>query len=60
MLTGVRSKLDYPEAMRRIVYRDAETNKRFVFLANNFILPARTTAQLYKVRCCNQLELFNF
>jgi hypothetical protein len=56
MLTGVRSKKDYPEVMRRIVYRDAETNKRFIFLTNNFILPALTITQLYKARW--QIELF--
>jgi len=56
VLTGVRSREDYPEAMRRVVYRDAETNKRFVFITNNFPLPAFTIAQLYKARW--QVELF--
>jgi len=56
MLTGVNSKKDYPETMRRIVYRDAKTGKRYVFLANNFVLPALTIAQLYKARW--QIELF--
>ncbi len=56
VLTGVRSKKDYPETMRRVVYRDAETTKRFVFLTNNFVLPALTIAQLYKARW--QVELF--
>jgi transposase len=56
VLTGVRSREDYPEAMRRVVYRDAETGKRFVFLTNNFTLPALTIAQLYKARW--QVELF--
>jgi len=56
VLTGVRSREDYPEALRRIVYRDAETDKRFVFLTNNFPLPALTIAQLYKARW--QVELF--
>ena len=56
VLTGIRTKQDYPEPMRRIVYRDAETQKRFVFLTNNFTLPALTIAQLYKARW--QVELF--
>ena len=56
MLTGVRTKEDYPETMRRIVYRDLKTKKRFVFLSNNFILPAIAIAQLYKARW--QIELF--
>ena len=56
VLTGVRSKKDYPDTMRRVVYRDAETTKSFVFLTNNFVLPALTIAQLYKARW--QVELF--
>jgi len=56
VLTGVRSKEDYPEAMRRVVYRDTETGKRFVFITNNFALPAIAIAQLYKARW--QVELF--
>jgi transposase len=56
VLTGVRSRGDYPEPMRRIVYYDEETEKRFVFLTNNFVLPALTIAQLYKSRW--QVELF--
>ena len=42
--------------MRRIGYRDAKTGKRYVFLTNNFVLPALTIAQLYKARW--QIELF--
>lgn len=56
VLTGVCSKKDYPETMRRVVYRDAETDKRFVFLTNNMALPPLTIAQLYKARW--QVELF--
>jgi len=56
VLTGIRSRNDYPEPMRRIVYYDEETEKRFVFLTNNFVLPALTIAQLYKSRW--QVELF--
>lgn len=56
ILTGVNSRNDYPEAMRRIVYRDLETNKRYVFITNNFSLPALSIAKLYKARW--QVELF--
>jgi len=42
--------------LRRIHYYDIETGKRFVFLTNNFVLPALTIAQLYKCRW--QIELF--
>jgi hypothetical protein len=46
----------YPEPLRRIRYRDAETDKTLVFLTNNFLLPTLTIAQLY--RCRWQIELF--
>ena len=50
VLSGVKSSQSYPEALRRIHYYDIETGKRFVFLTNNFVLPALTIAQLYKCR----------
>jgi len=56
VLAGLNSKKAYPETMRRVVYRDAETGKRFIFLSNHFELPALTVAQLYKARW--QVELF--
>ena len=56
VLAGLNSKIAYPETMRRVVYRDAETGKRFVFLSNHFELPALAIAQLYKARW--QVELF--
>jgi IS4 transposase len=49
------SKL-YPEPLRRVVYCDLKTGKRFVFLSNNFVLPALTIANIY--RCRWQVELF--
>jgi hypothetical protein len=55
-LKGPKSSKQYPEPLRRISYFDSETEKRFVFLTNNFILPALTIAQLYKCRW--QVELF--
>ena len=41
---------DYPMKLRRIKYHDATTNKTFVFLTNNFALPALTIAELYRRR----------
>jgi hypothetical protein len=46
----------YPEPLRRIRFYDAERQKRFVFLTNNFQLPPETIAQLYKARW--RIELF--
>lgn len=56
VLTGISSRKDYPEKLRRIVYRDKETNKRLVFLTNNFSFAPTTIAALYKSRW--QIELF--
>ena len=47
---------DYPSKIRRIRYFDAENEKHLIFLTNNFTLPARTIARLY--RCRWQIELF--
>ncbi len=55
-LNGFYSSQDYPAVLRRISYFDTETNKRFVFLTNNFSLPALTIVQLYKCRW--QIEIF--
>jgi IS4 transposase len=42
--------------LRRIKYQDAEHEKNFVFIMNNFILPSLTIAQIFKCRW--QVELF--
>jgi hypothetical protein len=55
-LQGFYAQKDYPEKLRRIRYLDGQNNKRFIFLTNNFILPAITIAELY--RCRWQIELF--
>jgi hypothetical protein len=55
-LQGFYAQKDYPKKLRRIRYFDAPNNKRFVFLSNNFTLPALTIAQLY--HCRWQIELF--
>ena len=46
----------YPERLRRLRYFDVASQKRLVFLTNNFLLPALTITQLY--RCRWQVELF--
>jgi IS4 transposase len=56
ILTSFESASAYPDALRRVSYFDAETNKRLTFLTNNFTLPALTIAQIYKCRW--QVELF--
>ena len=56
VLQGPKSSQLYPDPLRRISYFDAETNRRFVFLTNNFVLPPLTIALLFKCRW--QIELF--
>ena len=56
ILSSFESASVYPDALRRVSYCDAETNKRLRFLTNNFTLPALTIAQIYKQRW--QVELF--
>lgn len=56
VLSGFYSRQEYPEALRRIGFRDPQTGKSLVFLTNNFTEPALTIAQLY--RCRWQVELF--
>jgi hypothetical protein len=56
ILTAIHSAMAYPDALRRVSYLDLETNKRFKFLTNNFVLPALTIAHIYKSRW--QVELF--
>jgi Domain of unknown function (DUF4372)/Transposase DDE domain len=50
ILNGPKSSLAYPDTLRRISYRDPETEKRFVFLTNNLLLPALTIPRIYKCR----------
>jgi hypothetical protein len=54
--TGVDTQFDYPQALRRIGYRDPKTGKALVFLTNNFTVDALTIARLYQARW--QIELF--
>ena len=55
-LIGPHSRRDYPQPMRRIVFRDLEKNKKLDFLTNNFTCTALHITQLYKARW--QIELF--
>ena len=50
LLTGRKTRDAYAVALRRVTYCDLPSGKRFVFLTNNFLLPALTIAQLYQDR----------
>jgi hypothetical protein len=55
-LNGFYVAQDYPEHLRRIRFKDPETDKTLIFLTNNTALPPLTIAALYKSRW--QVELF--
>ena len=54
--TGFYTKKDYPDKLRRIKYFDAEKGRAFIFLTNQFTLPASTIAELYRYRW--RVEIF--
>jgi Transposase DDE domain/Domain of unknown function (DUF4372) len=56
ILSSVESATAYPDPLRKVSYLDAERNQRLKFLTNNFTLPARTIADIYRQRW--QVELF--
>jgi uncharacterized protein DUF4372/DDE family transposase len=56
ILSSVESATAYPDPLRKVSYFDAERSKRLKFLTNNFTLPARTIADIYRQRW--QVELF--
>lgn len=56
MLIGYKTRKAYPDPFRRVRYYDAERNKRLVVLTNNFLIPAKTVADIYRSRW--QVELF--
>jgi len=56
LLTGYYSQRHYPQQLRRIRYRDPETEEELIFLTNNTLLPAQTIADLYRHRW--KIELF--
>jgi hypothetical protein len=55
-LTGFYQAKDYPDKLRRIKYYDLQTDKRLVFLTNNFRLKTLLIAKIFKERW--QIELF--
>ena len=56
VLTEFYSAREYAAPLRRIRFKDPDTEKTLVFLTNNFTLPAITITELY--RCRWQVELF--
>ena len=56
VLLGFYSRKDYPDKMRRIKYKDPETNITYEFITCNFKTEATTICKLYKQRW--QVELF--
>jgi hypothetical protein len=56
VLHGFYAQQAYPQALRRLGYRDPHTGKALVFLTNNFTVPALAIAQLYHGRW--HIELF--
>lgn len=55
-LTGIKSSQRYADPLRRIKFYDAEFERTFIFLTNNFKLKAVTITKLYKHRW--KIELF--
>ncbi len=55
-LSGFYTSQEYPDTLRRIKYHDNESDRTFIFITNNFVVPPLTIAQLYKCRW--QVELF--
>ena len=55
-LAGAQTSQHFPEYLRRIRFKDADTGKMLVFITNQRTLPAATICALYKSRW--QVELF--
>ena len=55
-LKNYYSAKDYPEYLRHVRFFDSEHSQYYVFLTNNFSLPALTIAQAYKQRW--KIEIF--
>ena len=53
---GYKTKKQYPNNLRRVVFYDHEGNRTFVFYTNNFDVTAEDVALLYKYRW--RVELF--
>jgi Transposase DDE domain/Domain of unknown function (DUF4372) len=50
ILATQKSQKAYPDRLRRVGYVDKERKKHLVFLTNNFDIPAKTVADIYKQR----------
>ena len=55
-LNGFYTNQSYPDKLRRVKFYDDQRDKRLTFLTNQFTLPAKTIADLY--RCRWQVETF--
>jgi len=55
LITKISSE-KYPSKLRRVKYYDQESKRYFIYLTNNFNIPATTVADLYRHRW--QIELF--
>ena len=53
---GFYASKDYPQKFRRIRFYDADNGRHFIYLTNNFTLPALIICQMYKGRW--KIELF--
>jgi len=56
VLTGFYQRKNYRANLRRIKYYDVDQKREFVFLTNNFKLPALSVTELYRSRW--RVELF--
>jgi IS4 transposase len=56
VLTVFYSRQGFDAPLRRIKFKDPQSGKNLVFLTNNFLLPALTITQLYRLR--GRVELF--
>jgi len=54
-LTGFYPSKNYPDKIRRVKFFDQENNQNFIFLTNNFTIPALTVAEFYKWRWHGEL-----
>ena len=56
VLALASSAAKYPEKLRRVRFKDLESGRGYVFITNDFRLPALTIAKLYRARW--RIELF--